>query len=106
MSHMPREQYALAHFMLHEFLIDIDLAGLQIGQCGGRCRGHAEEDVMKLCPACWNSYRSKLELIEHFTPPAEFDALLRTMREASRNDKTGELELIIITAGYTAAQVH
>lgn len=103
---MTREQYALAHFMLHEFLIDIDLAGLLIGKCGGRCKGHAEEDVMKLCPACWTAYHAKLELIEHFAPPAEFDALLGTMRAASKHDKTGELELIVITSGYAVASVH
>jgi hypothetical protein len=47
-----------------------------------------------------------MELIEHFSPPAEFDALLRTIHEASRNDKTGELELIVIASGYTAKSVY
>lgn len=103
---MTREQYALCHFKLHEYLVDIDLADLLIGQCSGRCKGHDEEDVMKLCPACWQAFRAKMDLIEQFSPPAEFDALMRTMSEGAKNDQTGELALVIITSGYSSAQVH
>ena len=92
---MTKEQFAESLFRMQEILQGIDISGSRIGQCGGACKGGAEENYLNLCPACYEAVMESVQLLENNTPKNEFNILLDKLKEALQKDN-GELTGILV----------
>ncbi len=63
----------------------------QIGQCGEGC----DEEDEGLCPTCSDIYKKVLAEDDKLAGNKEFDDVLKKLKQACAEDKTGEYQRIL-----------
>jgi predicted amidophosphoribosyltransferase len=97
---MEREDLAKLLFKIEELLIEADYWRRQITYCK-QCRGWSEEDYRNMCPSCLKALAKEFESLRDVADNEEMRALIKQLRKALKDDKTGELTEIFRLAKRT-----
>jgi len=97
---MEREDFANLLFRIEELLVETDYWRRQISDCK-QCRGWAEEDYTNMCPSCLKALAKEFEALRDVAENEEMRALIKQLRKALKDDKTGELAEIFRLAKRT-----
>lgn len=92
---MTKDEFANLLFRIEELLGEVDYWRRQIGECGGHCQGHREEDYRNLCPACSHVLEKEFEAIDKLSRNGEFNEALRKLKAAVDTDETGEFQIML-----------
>ncbi len=97
---MEREDFANLLFKIEEMLIEVDYWRRQISECK-HCRGWSEDDYKNMCPSCLKALAKEFEALRDVAENEEMRALIKQLRQALKDDKTGELTEIFRLAKRT-----
>lgn len=86
---MTKKEFADLFFSLEEHLMESALPVMNVGRCGGACKGIEEEDCKNLCPKCLTEFHRATEELK--TLNQKVGAVTEKLLEALKNDKEGEL---------------
>lgn len=92
---MNKEEFIDLVWRLEEMLNHVDYLNTQIGNCGGQCGGLDAEEDEGLCPACCDIFAKVLAEEERLEKDQEYNKVLRKLKEACDEDKSGEYRSIL-----------
>ena len=92
---MNKEEFFDLVWRLEEILMRVDHLRNQVGICGEPCEGLNAEDDEGLCPACCDTFAMVLAEEERLAEDKEYNEVMRNLKEACDEDKTGRYERIL-----------
>lgn len=92
---MNKEEFLNLVWRLEEILKPLDDLRAQVGNCGGRCKGYDLTGNENLCPACAEVHAKLAAEEERLGKDQELNALLKTLKTACDDDKTGTYERML-----------
>ena len=78
-----------------KILIQADHLRSQVGKCGDQCAGFDGNDDEGLCPFCCDTFARAIAEEKRLAENKELDDVLKKLRRACDEDKTGEYERIL-----------
>jgi predicted amidophosphoribosyltransferase len=97
---MEKEDFAHLLFRIEEMLVDVDYWRRQISECK-ECQGWSEKDYRNMCPACLRALNKEFETLKEVAGNEDMRALLKDLKKALKDDKSGELTEIFRLAKRT-----
>jgi hypothetical protein len=97
---MDKEDFANLLFKVEEMLVEADYWRRQISDCK-QCRGWSEADYKNMCPSCLKALAKEFEALKDVAGNEEIRALIKQLRKALKDDKSGELSEIFRLAKRT-----
>jgi plasmid maintenance system killer protein len=91
---METEDFANLLFKIEEMLVETDYWRRQISDCK-QCKGWSEEDCRNMCPSCLKALAKEFEALRDAAGNEELRALIRNLKKALKDDKTGEYQRIL-----------
>jgi hypothetical protein len=88
---MNKQEFLDLVWQLDEILMEADYLERQIGNCGEQC-GIEDEG---LCPECCKALEKVIAEDERLAGNKELDNVLKKLKQACKEDKTGEYERIL-----------
>lgn len=73
----------------------VDYLNSQIGKCPEGCEGMDAEDDESLCPTCCDTFAMVMAEEDRLAGDKEYNEVMRKLKEACDQDKTGRLERIL-----------
>jgi len=92
---MDKEEFLALAWRLEEILMQLDYLRSQIGNCGEQCQGLDAGEDEGLCPACCDAFAAVLAEEDSLAEGRELDEVLKKLRQACDEDKTGQYERIL-----------
>jgi hypothetical protein len=92
---MTKEEFLDLVWRLEELLMQLDYLRNRVGKCGVPCEGLDAKDDEGLCPEYCGWFARVLAEEERLTEGKELDDVLKKLRQACDEDKTGEYERIL-----------
>jgi len=92
---MNHQEFLDTVWRLEEILMDVDHLNSQIGKCPEKCEGLDAEDDESLCPICRDTFARVLAEEERLAGDQEYNEVMRKLKEACEEDKTGVYERIL-----------
>jgi len=92
---MTKEEFLNLVWRLEELLLPLDHLRNEVGKCGGKCNGFDGIDDEGLCPTCDDAFIDVLAEDERLDMNEEFNQLLKKVKQACEEDKTGEYQRIL-----------
>ena len=92
---MDKEEFLDLVWRLEEILIQADHLRSQVGKCGEQCEGFDGIDDGGLCPSCCDTFARVITEEKRLAENKELADVLKKLRRACDEDKTGEYERIL-----------
>lgn len=92
---MDHQEFLDLVWRLEEILIQVDHLNSQIGKCPEGCEGMDADDEEGLCPTCCDTFARVLAEEERLSEDREYNEVMRKLKEACDEDKTGVYERIL-----------
>lgn len=92
---MNKEEFIELVWQYEEMLNHVDYLNSQIGNCGGQCEGLDADEDEGLCPACCDVFMKVLAEEERLEKDMEYNEVMRKLKEACDEDKSGEYRRIL-----------
>lgn len=97
---MNQEEFLGLLWRLEEKLIQLDSLRSQIGKCGGQCHGLDGIDDEGLCQTCSEIFAKVVAEEERLGRDMEFDQVLKKLKNACEEDKSGRYQRILEQARH------
>jgi hypothetical protein len=92
---ITRKEFLDLVWQLEEMLMQLDHLRSQIGNCAEKCEGLDAMDDEGLCPSCCDTFAIVLAEEERLAEDKEYNEVMRKLKEACDEDKTGQYERIL-----------